>query len=204
LQPKPIEPNDASSTLEAHAQPHGLELLPSELLERITEHLPPLSTLSLRQASRSLALKIPLDDRFWRRHLCSGNLLPCLWDLDETELKQLLQSTPSEQPWDWQRLACVLRSDQFQQWGQDPLPKDVPVGLWNRYRIWSILNEACTSPNARTNISAPVHHYRREKAALRRGGRNALGLFCFAFLFALVAACDMMYSGQHCFLNRCL
>jgi hypothetical protein len=176
-------------------QPQGLEALPCELLDRVMEFLPPQSAMSLRQVSRLLAIKIPLDDRFWRRHFCSGSLLPHLWDLDEEQLKQLLRRMPTDPPRDWRSLACLFRNEQCLKWGQDPMSGNIHGGLWNRCRIWSIVEEACASPNIQAQSPVSTSHHRHEKRALKIESMRALSVGILAIMVTLIISHDLQSLG---------
>jgi hypothetical protein len=169
----------------------GLEALPCEILERITECLNPDSVMSLRQASRSLALSVPLDDRFWRRNMCSGSLLPYIWDLDEDDMKRLLQSHPTELPRDWHGLARVFRPKECLRRGQDPLSGEIPAGLWNRCRIWTMIDEACAPLN--DDYRPPIATFRRseEWTKFQTGRIKTLSFSILTALFVLVIAYDV-------------
>lgn len=195
LQPTTLEVESAPANSTPNYQLQGMEALPCEILERITELLSPHAVMSLRQASRSLALKVPLDGRFWRRHLCSGSLLPYLWDLDEEQLKQLLQHTPTELPRDWRGLARLFRTEECLKWGQEPLSGEIPGGLWNRCRIWSIIEEACVRPN--TGVRSPIATpYRRTESRAPKGEYvRALSFGILVILITLVVTRDLQSLG---------
>ncbi|PVH94172.1 hypothetical protein DM02DRAFT_693805, partial [Periconia macrospinosa] len=145
LQPlSPVRSADLSDELCLIKSHHGLEALPIELLDHIASELPARSIVSLRQSSRPLAHKIPFNERFWGRQLCNGSLLPHIWDLDEENFKQLLQSTPQDQSWDWREMCDRLRVDRhLSDRGKNNLTA-LPEGFWNRCRIWTIIGAACT------------------------------------------------------------
>jgi hypothetical protein len=189
---QPIASSTVSPAGTASVQLHGgLEALPCELLERITESLTPDSVMSLRQASRSLALSVPLDDRFWRRHMCSGSLLPYIWDLDEDQMKRLLQSHPTELPRDWLGLARVFRPKECLGRGQDPLSGEIPAGLWNRCRIWSMIDEACAPLNDDSRPLIATFHRAEESAKFKTETMRTLGFSILTALFVLVIAYDV-------------
>ncbi|KAF2628836.1 hypothetical protein BU25DRAFT_409861 [Macroventuria anomochaeta] len=56
--------------------------VPTEILNQVSTFLPVSPILPLRLTSRTLAYQLPLNQRFFRKLLLSGNLLPFLWDLD--------------------------------------------------------------------------------------------------------------------------
>lgn len=146
---------DVLSTTPSNSQP-GLEALPNEILDHIVAHLSARSILSLRQSSRTLAVKIPFDERFWRRHLCSGSLLPHVWGFDETKLKDLLQPAPKGQTWDWRDLTEQLRVKHVLSTKDDVVTDLFPHGFWNRCRIWNIVSSACR-PSSRYKVCSDLN-----------------------------------------------
>ncbi|CAO2654973.1 Nn.00g117060.m01.CDS01 [Neocucurbitaria sp. VM-36] len=118
--------------------PYGIERLPPELLDQICSYLPATSVITLHRVSKTLAQSVPLDNSFWRNSLLAGSLLPHIWDLDKAEL-----GTPAyETSRDWKSVAQLLAKKQFPISGRDRRLEDIPNGLWNRCRIWSIMEEA--------------------------------------------------------------
>ena len=176
-------------------QPLRLEALPCELLERIAENLSPLSVMSLRLTSRSLALKLPLDDRFWRRQLCSGSLLPYLWDLDEVQMKDRPQRTPKESPKDWRGLVRLFRTEECLKWGQDPSAREIPAGLWNRCRIWSIVEGACVPCDTKTQVPIATLRCQSQGRASKIEYTRMLSLGVIATLIVLVVMGDLHSAG---------
>lgn len=137
-------------------QYQGLECLPKELLDEISSHLPISSVIALQRTSKLLALQIPLDSKFWRNSLGEGSLHPHVWDLDTKRVEQQLPQ-PGTAPldptasWDWRSVAKLLAAK------RSPIDRrpdglvDVPVGFWNRCRIWATIEEALQK---RTNETA--------------------------------------------------
>ncbi|KAF2645199.1 hypothetical protein P280DRAFT_513116 [Massarina eburnea CBS 473.64] len=169
----------------------GLQGLPSELLERITDLLPPHLIMSLRQSSRTLAQKIPLDDRFWRRRLCDGSLLRYVWDIDERQVKQLLRNTTGGRGGGWSNLVRNLQlevayiTDQHSGGSEDFI-----VGLWNRRRIWRIIEDAYTQPHW-LKYRVPIHPKIENQNTIlvfNYGKISAIG--CFIVAMVLAAAWD--------------
>lgn len=135
----------------------AIERLPNELLDQISSHLTAYSALALRQTSRTLATKVPLDNNFWRNSILGGNALPYLWDLDVYELEKRRQehsgSSPSlDATWDWKAVGQLLAAKQFPLNSSDQRIVDLPNGLWNRQRIWSIIEEAYQRGSSKTSI----------------------------------------------------
>ncbi|KAF2688140.1 hypothetical protein K458DRAFT_385711 [Lentithecium fluviatile CBS 122367] len=192
LQPISIGSQSTPQIAMPHLKLRGLEALPSELFEKITEPLSPRSILSLRQASRTMALNIPLDDRFWRRHICSGALLPYIWDLDEENLKKLLQHAPSKLPWNWQSLVYTLRTEGCLKWGQ--AYGEVPDGLWNRYRIWNVIRGASVRPEA--EASPPFTTTSRNYTNNQTGTKLRTQALCLGLVVILLAFLERMICGM--------
>lgn len=117
---------------------HALERLPIELLDHICSYLPARSVIALNRSSKALAQKVPLDDPFWRRSLMNGTLLPHIWDLNGEDLSESAHETTRN----WNRVAQLLSQRKFPISGLDPRLRDIPDALWNRCRIWSIVEEA--------------------------------------------------------------
>ncbi len=125
----------------------ALERLPTELLDQISMYLSAYAALSLHQSSKTLASKVPMDNNFWRGSILSGNAIPILWDLDLKELdmrNQYEQNNPrhTDALWNWRAVGRFLATKQFPLQSSDPLIVDLPNGLWNRRRIWSIVEQA--------------------------------------------------------------
>lgn len=125
----------------------GIERLPTELLGQISVHLPAYSALALHRTSRTLAMKVPLDNNFWRTTIMNGTALPYLWDLNTEELEEQRRehsavSTDPEAMWDWKSIGQLLATKHFPLKSSDPRIVELPNGLWNRGRIWSIVEKA--------------------------------------------------------------
>ncbi|KAF2866429.1 hypothetical protein BDV95DRAFT_584705 [Massariosphaeria phaeospora] len=153
LETTPQDGNHSSQTLHATREPEGLENLPNELLDRITDFLPPQSMIALRRVSKTLAVKVRLDHRFWRNNVLDGTLLPHLWELDGAgpELERLRGESrlPNDYIWNWRSLAELLSRRQFPISRRDPRLEGVPDGYWNRCRIWNIVKESLPFDHAR-------------------------------------------------------
>ncbi|KAF2630999.1 hypothetical protein BU25DRAFT_418650 [Macroventuria anomochaeta] len=150
----------------------ALERLPIELLDQISTHFSAHTALSLHRTSRTLAMKVPLDNNFWRKSIMSGNALPYLWDIDTDELdkrrqEHLTASADPDAAWDWEVVGHLLATRHFPLKSLDPRIVDLPNGLWNRRRIWSIVEEAYRRDISKTltrdrNASALEERKRRE------------------------------------------
>jgi hypothetical protein len=116
--------------------------LPVELLDYISDYLPVESVIAIHRTSKTLALKVPLDDSFCRKGLIKGTLHPHLWDLDTEELQKQQNQCAKSVSWDWRSVAQLLASKRFLAIGRDARLAKLPNGLWNRGRIWGILEEA--------------------------------------------------------------
>ncbi|KAL6713503.1 hypothetical protein ACLMJK_008968 [Lecanora helva] len=136
-----------------------LELLPNEMISKISTLLPSSAVLNLHRSSKTLASKIPIGQDFCRDGLISGDLIDFLWDLDPSQCDQ----KDKEGSWDWKELArrlnqnTILKSalgtslanssdhditTAFEQssLGETGL-KDAPNGLQNRCRIFRIVKD---------------------------------------------------------------
>lgn len=123
----------------------GLEALPTELLDSICSYLMPQTVIALHRTSKALAINVSLDNSFWRDSLRNGSLLPHIWDLDTRKIERFREEsnvTVSAAGWDWRSIAYLLATKQFPIAERDPRLDSIPLGLWNRGRIWSIVEEA--------------------------------------------------------------
>ncbi|KAH7069093.1 hypothetical protein BKA63DRAFT_101076 [Paraphoma chrysanthemicola] len=131
----------------------GIERLPAELLDAICGYLEPQSVIKLHRTSRLMASKVLLDNSFWRDSLRGGSLHPHIWDLD-TQLIETLRDesnvTFSATGWDWRSVAKLLAMKQFPVTGRDSRLDSMPLGLWNRCRIWSIIEDALNDFSGRS------------------------------------------------------
>lgn len=126
-----------------------IERLPVELLSRISTNFFPISALALHRTSRMLATKVPMDNHFWRTTIMNGTALPYLWDLDSEVLEMHLErhlaaSTDPDAMWNWKSVGQLLAKKVFPLKSPDHRLVDLPNGIWNRRRIWSIIEEAYT------------------------------------------------------------
>jgi hypothetical protein len=138
------------------------------------------SLLSLRLCSRTLAVCIPVDQRFFLSSLLKGDI-PCLWDVDKAKCLEADQRIPErlaadsefEERWNWKAVVDLLkdaeaiilsrgedisgaiqRSDQNKEESSESTPREeaegpessltryLSLGLWNRVRIWRIVEDA--------------------------------------------------------------
>lgn len=125
----------------------GIERLPTEILGRISTHLSPDSALALHRGSITLATKVPMDNHYWRSTILNGAALPYLWDFSMRELELNLQrhlaaATDASSMWDWKSVGELLARKRFPLKSSDLQIADLPSGLWNRRRIWAIVEEA--------------------------------------------------------------
>ncbi|KAF4968841.1 hypothetical protein FSARC_3870 [Fusarium sarcochroum] len=101
-------------TLYLNATPRSsLEGLPTEILDLITSFLPVPDVLRLQRCSKTLLLRMVLDQKFWRTNLLKGRLVPYIWDLEcfQENLKNLkgwASSSEALDVCDWKSLAKML------------------------------------------------------------------------------------------------
>lgn len=138
LQASPNRSDTIKTTPLPTREPKGLECLPIELLDQICSYLSVTSVITLHRLSKILALKVSLDNSFWRNSLLDGSLLPHIWDLDKEEVGAPAFETSR----DWKCVAQLLAKRKLSVSGHDRRLNDPPNGLWNRCRIWSIMEEA--------------------------------------------------------------
>ncbi|KAF1846506.1 uncharacterized protein K460DRAFT_281861 [Cucurbitaria berberidis CBS 394.84] len=134
-------------------EPHGIELLPTELLDQVCSYLPATSVIKMHRVSKTLALKVSLDNSFWRNSLLDGSLLPHVWDLDREQLGTPFYETSS----DWKSVAQLLAKRRLPISVRDRRLDGLPNGLWNRCRIWSIMEEAVELYLSRSDPRSPTN-----------------------------------------------
>jgi hypothetical protein len=142
LQNSPRKENHYIRHLKLDRELQTLERLPVELLEYVGDHLPIESVVAMHRTSKTLALKVSLGDNFCRKKLVEGKLLPHIWDLDIAEIQKQQSECAADISWDWRNVARLLAHKRFPTKGRDPRLGNLPDGLWNRGRIWNILEEA--------------------------------------------------------------
>lgn len=130
-------------------EPSGLERLPTEIFDEISSQLPTRSALALHQTSSTLSRKVPLDNSFWRKSIKNRRALSYIWDLDINDLEKRSQEHSAASQnlndiWDWRDIGQLLETNVFSLKTSDSRIENLPNGLWNRRRIWSIVGEACT------------------------------------------------------------
>ncbi|KAF3003493.1 hypothetical protein E8E13_004443 [Curvularia kusanoi] len=145
---------------ERYRELSAIEYLPTELLDHVITYISAYDILSLHCASKTLAKKLPLDNNSWRENILSGNGLPYLWDLDTELLNRRHQehsakSTGADAAWDWKAVGQLLATKHFPLKSSDPQIADLPNGLWNRRRIWSIVEQAYRHDFSRTPTRDP-------------------------------------------------
>ncbi|KAF2248925.1 hypothetical protein BU26DRAFT_604875 [Trematosphaeria pertusa] len=147
LQATPASIAQQPPSVQLVREPDGLENLPNELLDRIMEFLPSASIVSLHRTSRALSVKVLLNDRFWRKALLDSSIVHHIWDLDEDKLKQLAQGAEAISPDQgrWKSVVRLLKQKDFPICGQDSRLAELPKGLWNRCRIWNIVEDVLTT-----------------------------------------------------------
>ena len=122
-----------------------MEGLPREILDMICSYVLASDIMALHRTSQNLFEKVPLNNAFWRTRLDDGTLLPYIWDLDTKSIEERhLESnlTSNGTNWDWRGIAKILATGNFPASPQGQELDDVPLGLWNRSRIWNIVQEA--------------------------------------------------------------
>jgi hypothetical protein len=122
--------------------PYGIERLPTELLDIICTYLPTQSVIKLHRVSKSLATNLPLDNAFWCNSLRVGSLHPHIWGVDTQAIQKLCQKSNvilSADDWNWRSAAKLLSMKQFPIIERDPRLDSLPLGLWNRCRIWNTI-----------------------------------------------------------------
>lgn len=147
LQASPRMNDESQTTMVPIRTPQGLERLPPELLDATCSYLPAWSIISMHRCSKTLAMKIPLDNAFWRDSLRDGSLHPHLWDLDIKWIEKGLQLSRPLSPdptssFDWKSAARLLATKKFPIIERDPRLIDIPLEYWNRCRIWNLIEEA--------------------------------------------------------------
>ncbi|KAI9782880.1 MAG: hypothetical protein M1816_001661 [Peltula sp. TS41687] len=110
----------------------GLESLPPELLLSILSYLPTPDIFRLSRCSRTLSLRLPLDQRrFWREGLLRGDLIGWLWDLDADACRAVdhahYATGKAAGGWDWRGLVLRLARCDRHAWTEERM--DLRRGL---------------------------------------------------------------------------
>lgn len=150
LQALPCQRAQCNPTWMPSRSPSHMESLPPEVLDAICSYLPAPSVISLHRAAKTLALKIPLDNMMWRNRLCDASLHPHLWDIDAKWIAHHCQNASFRESFttidfDWKGVAQLLSVKRFSNARRCPGLMGVPDHLWNRCRIWCIVEEALSS-----------------------------------------------------------
>jgi hypothetical protein len=117
----------------------SFERLPSELVEEISDFVPDQTVFAMRLTSRTLAYKLPWDQRLCYKRLVSGISMPHLWGVGSNTNKTLEEylkghmTNPEQQNW---KYLTTLLADTRKIVGNDPEKSGMPLELWNRCRIW--------------------------------------------------------------------
>ncbi|KAI1129213.1 hypothetical protein F5Y10DRAFT_159034 [Nemania abortiva] len=137
--------------------------LPVELFDHVINSLHPFEA----NGGPPLEPTRVLPPIWWKEKLFSGELIPWLWGLDEKELEQYRMATFYKDPneairhkelcsyvfdermWDWELLCRQLAQPKVMERGgilecraDGDLFECPSEGLWNRHRIWKLLNAA--------------------------------------------------------------
>ncbi|CAG8960116.1 hypothetical protein HYFRA_00010595 [Hymenoscyphus fraxineus] len=148
----------------------SLDILPTEIIDKIISSLPTTSILCLHRTCRKLSNQVRLDQPFWKDRLIAGSIVPFLWDINGAACLEKDKSVTKSMCWDWKRLARTLREEPFVELvlkdvlSQPAVPGlglhhlnylnemscsarkglngNPPLGLINRFRIIRIIKEA--------------------------------------------------------------
>jgi hypothetical protein len=156
-------------------KPEGIELLPTELFDAICTYLSTQSVVKLHRSSKALAMNVLLDNTFWRDRLRRGTLHPHIWDLDTKQIETLRKESNiafSATGWDWRTVAKLLAVQRF---GRDSSLDDMPLGFWNRCRIWTIIEEALNEEALTNESSTSSSRERIDSVAENRKKHHASG-----------------------------
>ena len=111
-----------------------LSQLPGEIMNLIIANIGPVD----RSSRACTRLLVPAQ---WREGLASGSFIPWLWDLDREACrrKDTEATRGSTEPWDWELLVRTLAQEKV--FEVEASLADAPLGLQNRRRIWSTVEE---------------------------------------------------------------
>ncbi|KAH8809411.1 hypothetical protein F5884DRAFT_795568 [Xylogone sp. PMI_703] len=150
----------------------ALARLPADVVSIIVDEIDDaISVLNLRKTCKSMYLKIPLNQSFWRKQLLNGSLVPWLWDVDSSQLfptEDVEQSMPQRhgKMYNWHKLCKDIMKLVFNDELMEKMtpqgaetetddelePLDIrhaatgpmqnaPDGLLNRSRIWQMCRD---------------------------------------------------------------
>ncbi len=106
-----------------------LKSLPTELFDYIIDLMGPIENLPV-QCTRLI------EPVYWQRLLCA-EFLPYLWDLDISVIQYCL----SDEKWDYELLVRQLAQEGIWDYFKRNDPGKYDHGLWNRRRIWRLVEE---------------------------------------------------------------
>ncbi|KAI5917299.1 hypothetical protein F4810DRAFT_716604 [Camillea tinctor] len=133
---QPLDTNDLEPSPEIAECWKRIENMPLEIGVRIIEAIEPFEDGLTKACLKPTRV---LHNDWWREKLMSGTLIPWLFDLDNTLVDQHSLKYGHED-WDWERLCRQLaQPDVFEEGG---ILYGVSDHLWNRHRIWKVLNAA--------------------------------------------------------------
>jgi hypothetical protein len=138
---KPVE----ITPLATAQEPHGIERLPPETLDAICDYLPTRTVIKFYRTSKTIALKLQLDNAFWRKTLLTGKLHPHLWGIDFKKIEKVRRKSNIKLSIDdlcWKSVAKLLATKQFPVTERDARLDNMPLGFWNRCRIWHNMERA--------------------------------------------------------------
>lgn len=134
-----------------------IQNMPQELFDRISDAMVPFSGEGQKPIPLTPTRVLP--NIWWKTMLLSGRLIPWLWDLDEKDVDQFradnfYTNEPEhfakdkedgfylfdEDTWDWELLCRQLAQPNVLQRGG--LLVGMHDELWNRHRIWKLLDAA--------------------------------------------------------------
>ncbi|KAI1496001.1 hypothetical protein F5X99DRAFT_414534 [Biscogniauxia marginata] len=121
-----------------------IKQMPQEIHDRIIEAIEPFEDGLGKKCLEPTRI---LPSTWWKEKLMSGQLIPWLGDFNNTEVirfRQRQNMSPSEvfdeDNWDWELLCRQLaQPDVLEEGG---VLHDVSLHLWNRHRIWKLLDSA--------------------------------------------------------------
>lgn len=156
LTDSPCEPKQPRRVYVATRKPRGIERLPIELIDVICGYFLAHSTIKLHRASKALDAKVMLNNTFWRESLCSGMLHPYIWDLDMKRMDCFRRTSsiciPAFSTLNWKSVTKLLVISCLPVYCCETIPNSMPLGLWNRCRIWRVIEEAMKHGHLQPNV----------------------------------------------------